>query len=81
MSIYADMYKPKAKKPVDPNAPPRPNLMRHDKIIRDQKTLIDEMEQTVQMLRRRVDELERKLTNQTAYLGAVHQHISRKNST
>ena len=78
MSIYVDMYKPKAKRPVDPNAPPRPNLMRHDKIIRDQKTIIDQMEQTVLMLRHRVEELERKNNNQTAYLNAVHQQLSRK---
>ena len=76
MSIYADMYKPKKKRPVDPNAPPRPNLMSHDKVIRDQKAVIDNQQHTIQQLMHRVEELERKQLNQTAYLNAVHQQLS-----
>jgi predicted RNase H-like nuclease (RuvC/YqgF family) len=77
MSIYVDMYKPKKKRPVDPNAPPRPNLMSHDKVIRDQKTTIDQQQQNIQQLMHRVDELERKHINQTAYLNALHQEFNR----
>jgi predicted RNase H-like nuclease (RuvC/YqgF family) len=70
-----DMYRTKKKREVDPNAPPRPNLMSHDKVIRDQKATIESMEQTVRTLARRVEELERKNINQTAYLNAVHQQM------
>jgi hypothetical protein len=73
-----DMYRVKKKREVDPNAPPRPNLMSHDKVIRDQKAVIEQMEQTVRMLTRRIEELERKQINQTAYLNAVHQQVSRR---
>jgi len=72
------MYKTKQKRPVDPNAPPRPNLMSHDKVIRDQKATIEHMENNIRMLTNRVVELERKVINQTAYLNAVHQQLSRK---
>lgn len=72
------MYRVKKKREVDPNAPPRPNLMSHDKVIRDQKAVIEQMEQTVRMLTRRIEELERKQINQTAYLNAVHQQVSRR---
>lgn len=77
MSMF-DMYRVKKKREVDPNAPPRPNLMSHDKVIRDQKAVIEQMEQTVRMLTRRIEELERKQINQTAYLNAVHQQVSRR---
>jgi predicted RNase H-like nuclease (RuvC/YqgF family) len=80
MSMF-DMYRAKKKREVDPNAPPRPNLMSHDKVIRDQKAVIEQMEQTVRVLTARVETLERKNINQTAYLNAVHQqmqHMVRK---
>ena len=77
MSMF-DMYRVKKKREVDPNAPPRPNLMSHDKVIRDQKAVIEQMEQTVRRLTARVEELERKQINQTAYLNAVHQQVSRR---
>lgn len=73
-----DMYKVKKKRPVDPNAPPRPNLMSHDKVIRDQKAVIDQLEHAVRVLTRRVEDLERKNTNQTAYLNALHSAVSRR---
>ena len=32
-----DMYKQKKKREVDPNAPPRPNLLSHEKVLKDVK--------------------------------------------
>ena len=77
MSI-ADMYKIKKKRPVDPNAPPRPNLMSHDKVIRDQKITIDQQQEQIQALKRRMEALETKMSNQTSYLATLHNHISRQ---
>jgi predicted RNase H-like nuclease (RuvC/YqgF family) len=73
-----DMYRQKKKREVDPNAPPRPNLLSHDKVIRDQKLTIEQLTQNVHNLSRKVEEMERKLINQTAYLNALHQTVSRK---
>jgi uncharacterized coiled-coil protein SlyX len=72
------MYKIKKKRPVDPNAPPRPNLMSHDKVIRDQKVTIDQQQEQIQSLKRRLDALETKMSNQSSYLTTLHSHISRQ---
>jgi hypothetical protein len=67
----------KKKRAVDPNAPPRPNLMSHDKKIRD-------LEQSYQgqlaELNHKVNDLERKLRAQTNYLDALHQRVVLKKS-
>ena len=77
MSMF-DMYRTKKKREVDPNAPPRPNLLSHDKVIRDQKVTIEQMANTVRQLNQRVETLENKLIRQTEYLNALHQAVSKK---
>jgi TolA-binding protein len=67
--------KAKKKRPVDPNAPPRPNLMSHDKVIRDQKAQIGTMEQRLQYMERRLQETEAKLRYQTQYLSQLHNNL------
>ena len=77
MSMF-DMYRTKKKREVDPNAPPRPTLLSHDKVIRDQKVTIEQMANTVRQLNQRVETLENKLIRQTEYLNALHQAVSKK---
>ena len=67
--------KAKKKRPVDPNAPPRPNLMSHDKVIRDQKAQIGTMDQRLQYLERRLQETESRLRYQTQYLSQLHNNL------
>jgi TolA-binding protein len=67
--------KAKKKRPVDPNAPPRPNLMSHDKVIRDQKAQIGTMEQRLQYMEHRLQETEAKLRYQTQYLSQLHNNL------
>jgi hypothetical protein len=62
----------KVKRPVDPNAPPRPTLLGHDKQIRDMSTA---HERELAELRTRVQNLERKLRTQTNYLDALHNRV------
>lgn len=71
-----DMYQTKVKRPADPNAPPRPNLLSHEKVLKDTKSTIEQQASDIAYLKRRVTELESKLTNQTSYLSALHQTIS-----
>ena len=73
-----NMYKAKKKRAVDPNAPPRPNLLSHEKVLKDTKVTMEQQSEMIDRLQRRVDDLERKLTTQTAYLSAVHQSINRR---
>jgi len=70
-----DMYRQKKKRAVDPNAPPRPNLLSHEKVLKDVKMSNETRDQEISRLQHRVEELERKLTNQTAYLSSLHQTI------
>jgi predicted RNase H-like nuclease (RuvC/YqgF family) len=72
-----DMYKVKKKRPVDPNAPPRPNLLNHEKRLKDATGTIDTQRNDIEFLKQRVNDLERKLTNQTAYLQELHSRVSR----
>jgi predicted RNase H-like nuclease (RuvC/YqgF family) len=73
-----DMYRVKKKKAVDPNAPPRPNLLNHEKRLKDATVTLEQVQQENQQLRRRVEELESKMVNQTAYLNQLHQFVTHK---
>lgn len=67
--------KVKPKRPVDPNAPPRPNLMIHDKIIRDQKSTITNLSDRLTYMEHRLSQAEAKLRHQTDYLSQLHNNL------
>lgn len=71
------MYRVKKKKVVDPNAPPRPNLLNHEKRLKDASSVLDRLEAEKRDIEARIERLESKLTHQTAYLNTLHQHIIR----
>ena len=79
MNIFKAM-KAKKKRAVDPNAPPRPNLMTHQVKIRDQDNSIIALTAEVNRLRERVESLQIKLNNQTNYLQALHNHFNNRNN-
>lgn len=72
------LMRAKKKREVDPNAPPRPNLMSHDKIIRDQKLTISQMNDKLFHMEQRLQQAENKLRYQTEYLSVLHNKLSRK---
>ena len=74
---YSAMYG-KKKRAVDPNAPPRPTLLGHEKVIKDAKTVIEKQGEQIHALNRRVAELERKLQSQSSYLSALHNAVRRR---
>ena len=65
----------KKKREVDPNVPPRPNLMTHNVKLRDQENALILMTREVQYLKDTVRRLENKLNNQTSYLDALHRRL------
>ena len=71
------LMKAKKKRPVDPNAPPRPNLMSHDKVIRGQKATIDQLQYQLMQLAQEVEAMKTKLTYQTQYLAQLHSQLKR----
>lgn len=72
----SDMYKVKKKRAVDPNAPPRPNLLSHEKVLKDTKSVIEQQADMIRNLQSRVQQLEAKLSNQGSYLNTLHGYIS-----
>jgi len=76
MSIFKAM-RTKKKRAVDPNAPPRPNLMTHDVKIRDQQNVINSLQYEIYNLKDTVKSLQNKLNNQTVYLQAVHSKLKK----
>lgn len=77
MSMF-DMYKTKKKRAVDPTAPPRPNLLNHEKRLKDATVTLEQVQQENHQLRRRMEDLEAKLANQNSYLNALHQYVHTK---
>ncbi len=73
-----NMYKTKKKRAVDPNAPPRPNLLSHEKTIKETRATLEQLEHENRMLKMRIDALESKMVTQTQYLNHLHQVISSK---
>ena len=78
MSNIFKAMKAKKKRAVNPDAPPRPNLMTHDVKIRDQQSLINNLQTELYNLKDTVRSLQNKLNNQTVYLQAVHSKIKSK---
>jgi hypothetical protein len=78
MSNIFKAMKAKKKRAVDPNAPPRPNLMTHDVKIRDQQSALSAMQAEIYQLKDTVRSLQNKLNNQTVYLQAVHSKLKNK---
>ena len=69
----------KKKRAVDPNAPPRPNLLSHDVKIKNQDQSIAILTDEINHLRRKVESLQAKLEYQTTYLQILHSKLgSRK---
>jgi uncharacterized coiled-coil protein SlyX len=78
MAGMLDMYKAKKKRAVDPNAPPRPTLLGHEKVIKDAKATIEQQQYQIHQLTQRLEALERKLAYQTTYLSALHNRLGNK---
>lgn len=55
MAFNPAQFKQKKKRAVDPNAPPRPNLMSHDKKLREQTEAVDRL---LRIVEKQQDELE-----------------------
>jgi hypothetical protein len=78
MSNIFKAMKTKKKRAVNPDAPPRPNLMTHDVKLRDQQNVMSAMQAEIYQLKDTVRSLQNKLNNQTVYLQAVHQKIKNR---
>ena len=73
-----DQFKPKKKRAVDPNAPPRPNLMSHDKKLREQTEAVGRLVQIVQRQQEEIDRLKNEYRNMQASIEQLINTLRRK---
>ena len=72
---FLKSMKAKKKRAVDPNAPPRPNLMSHDVKIREQKEDLQTLARIVREQEERIRRLESKLNYQSSYIQVLQSKI------
>ncbi len=73
-----EQFKPKKKRAVDPNAPPRPNLLSHDKKLREQTEAVGRLVQIVQRQQEEIDRLKSEYRNMQASIEQLINTLRRK---
>ena len=71
------MFKQKKKREVDPNAPPRPNLMSHDKTIRESKVEFDRLRDLVHQQADEIAALKNKYNNMQSSVDRILNYLSK----
>ena len=69
----------KKKRPVDPNAPPRPNLLSQDKKLRDQEQTVQNLHREVSYLKDKLSSLETKLRTQDNLVSQMLARLIKQN--
>ena len=76
-SAMLKIMRAKKKRPVDPNAPPRPNLLSQDKKLREQEQTVQDLNQEVLFLKDKLSSLEVKLRTQDNLLSQMLSRLIR----
>jgi hypothetical protein len=71
------MFKQKKKREVDPNAPPRPNLMSHDKTIREGRVEFDRLRDLVNQQADEIAALKNKYNNMQSSVDRILVYLSK----
>ena len=74
------MYQIKKKRPVDPNAPPRPSLLGHEKEMKTWRQQFGQLAQQNTEQSITINALERKVNRLQAQLDALVSHYNRRSS-
>ena len=77
MAFNPKMFKQKKKREVDPNAPPRPNLMSHDKTIREGKVEFDRLRDVVNRQAEEIASLKNKYNNMQSSVDRILSYLSK----
>lgn len=73
MAFNPEQFKPKKKRAVDPNAPPRPNLLSQDKKLREQTEAVERL---LRIVERQQDEIESLRSKYTQMQQSVDQVLN-----
>jgi len=71
------MYARKLKRPVDPNAPPRPSLLGHEKTIKETRFTIDDLQNKVKRLEQHIDRQDERIRALGNYVDQLRNFLSR----
>ena len=71
------MFNQKKKREVDPNAPPRPNMMSHDKTIRESRIEFDRLRDLVNQQADEITSLKNKYNNMQSSVDRILSYLSK----
>ena len=77
MAFNPAQFKAKKKRAVDPNAPPRPNLLSHDKKLREQTEAFDRMLRVVERQQDEIESLKAKYQQMQESVNQVLNYLRR----
>ena len=72
-----NQFKQKKKREVDPNAPPRPNLLSHDKTIREGRIEFDRLRDLVNQQADDIAALKSKYSNMQSSVDRILSYLSK----
>jgi hypothetical protein len=75
MAYNPAQFKAKKKRAVDPNAPPRPNLLSHDKVIREQKDVILNLQLQIHRQAEELESLKYKYNNMQQSITGILSYL------
>ena len=77
MAFNPDQFKKKKKRAVDPNAPPRPNLLSQDKKLREQTEAVDRLLRLVERQQGQIERLQNKYQNMQTSVDRILTYLSK----
>ena len=77
MAFNPQQFKQKKKRAVDPNAPPRPNLLSQDKKLREQTEAVDRLLKLVERQQDQIEKLQNKYQDMQSSVDRIVTYLSK----
>lgn len=77
MAFNPLQFKQKKKRAVDPNAPPRPNLLSQDKKLREQTAAVDKLLRLIERQQDQIESLQNKYQNMQSSVDRILTYLSK----
>lgn len=77
MAFNPNQFKQKKKRAVDPNAPPRPNLLSQDKKLREQTAAMDRLLRLVERQQDQIESLQNKYQTMQSSIERILNYLSK----
>jgi uncharacterized protein YaaN involved in tellurite resistance len=77
MAFNPQQFKQKKKRAVDPNAPPRPNLLSQDKKLREQTAAFDRLLKIIDRQQNEIENLQNKYQSMQSSVDRILTYLSK----